>query len=387
MDLTLEADALSVADHAALQELAERLWETRAEIGAEWARRLATIVPDQLGAEISVDDLARLNERFLSLVLEQIQLGDWDGLYSAFYELNRQLIEADLERAPATRVSLAGLYTSARISLAVISERLGDNSDRLVLAYAKLTAQLMMLVGRAYSDAREEYLQRTFERVTTVSHELRAPLSHLFGYLELLRAGEFGAVTGEQERVLTDLIRETDELHWLLTGMLDLSRLDAGRVTVRVEQIDLTALLDEVVQGVPHPDVTITCSAAPDLPPLRSDRVKLKQILGNILRNSVRHGGGANIRLAAGMPQPGSLEIVVRDYGPGIAPEDLQAIFDLLERGHAATLAPDGYGIGLHVVRRLTALLGGTITVESAPGEGACFRLTLPQNAPSGAST
>jgi signal transduction histidine kinase len=94
------------------------------------------------------------------------------------------------------------------------------------------------------------------------------------------------------------------------------------------------------------------------------------------------HGVGAPVTMGARMARPDFVELAVRDHGPGIRPEDLHVIFEFFERGNAAGMARGGYGIGLHVVRRLIGLLSGTIQVESAPGQGACFRVTLPVRLP-----
>jgi signal transduction histidine kinase len=340
-------------------------------------------LPEAFSAgDASLDQLTALNEGVLSLVLDQLRARDLSGLYGIYYDWTRRLIEADLQRAPAHQISLVSLYASARISLAVIGDHVGRGGERLMLAYAKLTAQLMMLVGQAYSDSREAYLQRIFEQINSLSHELRAPLSHLFSYLESLRAGDFGAVSPEQDRVLGELMHETDDVLWLLTGTLDVSRLDTGRVDVRIEQFVLASVLNEVVHSTPHPNIDVTCSVPVDLPLLRTDRVKVKQIVGNLLRNAVRYGAGRPVAITATLPRPGMVEVDVRDHGPGIAPQRLQVIFDFFERGDAAGLARDGYGIGLHVVRRLVRLLGGTIEVESTPREGSCFRIAIPITRP-----
>ena len=375
----LRADTLTAEDRAALKQLAAHVWLTRNAIAREWSQALIAIMPESFPAgELSAALLTQLNENFLSVVLTQVQHGDFDGLYRSYYEMTRRLIEADLQRAQAARVSLAGLYTSARVSLRVIQEHVGASNEGWLLAYTKLTAQLMMLVGRAYSDAREDYLQRVFEQINTLSHELRAPLSHLFGYLELLRAGEFGHVSSEQDRVLSDLIRETDDLLLLLTGTLDLSRLDSGRVDVHVEEFQVSALFSDVVNTTANPNAHVTWSTPPGIPVLRSDRVKLKQIVGNLLRNAIRYGGGSPVELGARLAGTDAVEITVRDHGPGIPPPDLSVIFDFFERGSAAGLGRDGYGIGLHVVRRLVELLHGRVEVESTVGHGACFRVTVP---------
>jgi signal transduction histidine kinase len=377
-------ESLSAEDLSALHRLAERLWGARHTIAVEWSRRLIEILPQYFTGvdKVAVGQLTAVNEDVLTLVLQQVKTGDLPALYQAYYDRNRQIIDADLQRAPSRRVSLDSLYTSARVSLRVIEDHLGAEDHRLMLAYAKLTAQLMMLVGQAYSDAREDYLQRTFEQINTLSHELRAPLSHLFSYLEMLQAGDFGSVSTEQQQVLGELIHETDDLVWLMTGMLDLSRLDTGRVEVRAEEFPLAAVFTDVVNSTARPIGALTWSVPAGLPLLRTDRVKVKQIVGNLVRNAVRYGGASPVTLAARMPRPGTVEITVRDQGPGIKPEELGVIFDFLERGNAARLARDGYGIGLHVVRRLVTLLGGTIAVESAPATGTCFRATLPMDAP-----
>ncbi len=376
---TFAGEALTAQDIASLRELANVLWPVRRAIAAEWSRRLIELLPQYFPAGAAgAERLTTLNEAFLALILGQVQQGDLQGLYHLYYRGTRQLIEADLQQAPARRMSLSNLYTSARVSLVVIGDHLDEDYPRRMLAYAKLTAQLMMLVGQAYSDAREDYLQKAIEQINTLSHELRAPLSHLFGYLEMLRAGDFGPVSPEQEHVLRELIHETDDVLWLLTGTLDLSRLDTGRVEVRIEEFPLTSVLTEVVNSTPHSGVRVTSSVPPDLPLLRTDRVKVKQIIGNLLRNAVRYGDGSPVEFTAALSGPEAVEVSVRDHGPGIKPDDLRVIFEFFQRGGGAGPERDGYGIGLHVVRRLVRLLDGTIEVESTPGQGSCFRFAIP---------
>jgi len=372
-------EALTTGDIASLRDLGHVLWPVRRAIAQEWSRRLIEAQPDHFPPNSpAASRLTEVNEGFLSLVLQQIEAGELQGLYDLYYRNTRQFIEADLQRAPARRISLSNLYTSARVSLVVIGEYLDADYPRRMLAYTKLTTQLMMLVGQAYSDAREEYLQKAFEQVNTVSHELRAPLSNLFGYLEMLRAGDFGPVSAEQARVLSELIHETDDVLWLLTSTLDLSRLDTGRVAVRVEEFVLPSVLTEVVNNTPHVGVRVTVSTPADLPALHTDRVKVKQIISNLLRNAVRYGGGSPVEVSATQPSPDRVEVRVRDHGPGIPPDDLRVIFDFFQRGHSTGPERDGYGIGLHVVRRLVRMLDGSITVESTPGAGSCFNIMIP---------
>jgi len=376
--VSFAGEALTASDIASLRDLAHVLWPSRHAIAQEWSRRLIESLPENFPpGSPAAETLTEVNEGFLSLVLQQVQAGDLHGLYDLYYRNTRGIIEADLQWAPARRISLIGLYTSARVSLQVIGEYLDADYPRRMLAYTKLTAQLMMLVGQAYSDAREEYLQKAFEQINTVSHELRAPLANLFGYLEMLRGGDFGPVLPEQARVLGELIRETDDLLWLLTSTLNLSRLDTGRVVVRVEEFSLPTVLNEVVNATPHAGVAVTCSVPPNLPALHTDRVKVKQIIGNLLRNAVRYGGGSPVEVIT-ESSPDAVAVSVRDHGPGIKADELQVIFDFLQRGSSAGPERDGYGIGLHVVRRLVRMLNGTISVESTPGSGSSFGFTIP---------
>jgi signal transduction histidine kinase len=377
--ISFAGEALTAGDVASLRDLAQVLWRARHAIAHEWARRLVEALPEYLPeGSPAAARLPSVNEAFLSLVLQQIQAGDLQGLYDLYYRNTRDLIEADLQRAPAHRVSLSNLYTSARVSLVVIGEYLDADYPRRMLAYTKLTAQLMMLVGQAYSDAREEYLQKAFEQINTVSHELRAPLSNLFGYLEMLHAGDFGPVSREQERVLGELIHESDDVLWLLTSTLDLSRLDTGRVAVRVEDFALPSVLIDVINSTRHAQGRVTLSVPDNLPALRTDRIKVKQIVGNLLRNAVRYGGSGPVEVTAEPAPPGAVVVSVRDHGPGIKADELRVIFDFFQRGRSAGPERDGYGIGLHVVRRLVRMLNGNIAVESTPGAGACFRVTMP---------
>ena len=376
--IAFAGEALTASDVASLRDLAQVIWPARHAIALEWARRLIEALPEYLPGGTPAAGLGAVNEAFLSLVLQQIQAGDLQGLYDLYYRNTRDLIEADLQRAPARRISLSTLYTSARVSLVVIGEYLDADYPRRMLAYTKLTAQLMMLVGQAYSDAREDYLQKAFEQINTASHELRAPLSNLFGYLEMLHAGDFGPVSPEQERVLRELIHESDDVLWLLTSTLDLSRLDSGRVAVRVEEFSLATVLTEVINSTQPAEGRVTLSVSQDLPLLSTDRIKVKQIIGNLLRNAVRYGGDGPVEVTAAAVQPGAVAVSVRDHGPGIKVDELRVIFDFFQRGRSVGLDRDGYGIGLHVVRRLVRMLNGSITVESTPGAGSCFRVTIP---------
>jgi PAS domain S-box-containing protein len=200
-------DSLSAADRRALSELGSLLWEARGVIAREWSRRLMAHMPESfVGTDTSLEQLSGLNEVFLTVVLEQMRRGDLAGLSQTYYDMNRRLIELDLQTTgPRGRISLDSLYTSARLSLQVIGEQLGPEHEPLLLAYTRLTTHLMMLVGLAYSDCREEALQRAQDELERTVGERTAAL--------------------RAEKMLADTIIET------LPGMFFM--IDAGERVVR----------------------------------------------------------------------------------------------------------------------------------------------------------
>src|SRR5262249_53773108 len=154
--------------------LAERLWGERGAIAAEWSRRLLATLPEEFPPWVTLKQLTDVNAAFLAAVLERLRCGDWAGLSQAYYDMNRRLVEVALAAASDQRLSLTTLYASARISLQVIGEHLGAEHTVLMVAYAKLAAHLMMVVGLAYSDCREASLQRSRDELERVVQERTA---------------------------------------------------------------------------------------------------------------------------------------------------------------------------------------------------------------------
>ncbi|MBX3025254.1 PAS domain-containing sensor histidine kinase [bacterium] len=225
------------------------------------------------------------------------------------------------------------------------------------------------------------------EFVATMSHELRTPLNIILGYTELLRGGSFGDVTAEQREVLARVARSGDELLELITATLDLSRLESGRATLDLAPVDLPALLAAVAGEAREllrdkPAVALRCALAPDLPRLRTDAAKLKVVVKNLVSNAVKFTERGAVSLGAARRDDG-IEVVVADTGIGIAPEALPIIFEAFRQADSSmTRRYGGVGLGLHVVRRLLSMLGGAVSVESAPGAGSTFRVWLPTAGP-----
>jgi len=211
MDRRLDLnEELAADERLALQLLAERLWDARAGVAAEWSRRLMASMPEQFPPWVTLEHLSEVNAAFLAAVLEPLRAGDVTGLSRAYYAMNRQLVEFALQASPDTKFSLTSLYTSARISLQVIAEHLGPEQERQLLAFAKLAAHLMMIVGLAYSDCREERLQRSRDELERAVQERTAALRESNAALQS-EIGERGRIEASlrREKALSDTIIET----------------------------------------------------------------------------------------------------------------------------------------------------------------------------------
>jgi PAS domain S-box-containing protein len=230
------------------------------------------------------------------------------------------------------------------------------------------------------------------EFVATMSHELRTPLNIILGYTELLRGGSFGQVTPEQRDVLSRVARSGDELLELITATLDLSRLESGRTTVDLAPAALEPLLATVAAEAREllrekPAVTWHYDVATGLPLVHTDAAKLKVVVKNLVANAVKFTERGYIALSAARRDDG-VEVAVSDSGIGIAPDALPIIFEAFRQADSSmTRRHGGVGLGLHVVRRLMALLGGRVAVDSTPGRGSTFRVWIPLAEPSASAS
>jgi PAS domain S-box-containing protein len=220
------------------------------------------------------------------------------------------------------------------------------------------------------------------EFLATMSHELRTPLNAVLGYTQLFLSDAFGSLTADQLYGLRRVDDNAQALLDLISSVLDLSRLEEGRLPLDLRETQVGAVLQEVqaeTRGLQEQTpLQFVWESEAALPVLYTDPGKLKIVLKNLVGNAVKFTPSGSITVAARGAE-GGVEFRVTDTGIGIPPEALGAIFEPFRQlEHAVTRQNGGTGLGLHIVQRLLEMLGGTITVESEVGQGSTFRVWLP---------
>jgi PAS domain S-box-containing protein len=221
------------------------------------------------------------------------------------------------------------------------------------------------------------------ELVSTVAHELRSPLTSVKGFTATLLA-KWHRFTDDQKRVMLETVNaDADRVTRLITELLDVSRIESGRMEVHRQLVDVPDRAAKIIAGrvaAGEPEEKFRLVAAPDLPETWLDADKIDQILGNLVENAVRHGAGIVTVVVERARIGGDQAVVVsvRDQGEGIPPEVAPRVFRQFWRGKRR----GGTGLGLYIVKGLVEALGGTITVGRAPGGGAEFRFIVPAGAP-----
>ncbi len=217
------------------------------------------------------------------------------------------------------------------------------------------------------------------QMVADIAHELRNPISVMQGTLEAMQDGLIEPDPGEIQELHSDVRR----LARLVEDLRTLSLADAGQLTLLRERINPAALAEHVVSRMgalaAERGVALSLEAHPDTSEVDADEDRLAQVLGNLVDNALRHtprGGHVRVRVAE---KPGEVQVEVADDGPGIPTGDLPFVFERFWRGDKSRSRDSGgSGLGLAIVRQLTELHGGTVSVFSAPGKGATFRVSLP---------
>ncbi|CAN5654372.1 hypothetical protein BH23GEM10_BH23GEM10_00520 [soil metagenome] len=276
-----------------------------------------------------------------------------------------------------------------------------EENERLARELQQLNDQLEARIHRATVELEERNrrlewqsfeLQKASrlksEFLANMSHELRTPINVILGYTSLMRERIYGELTTQQDEALLKTYQTSQHLLELINDILDLSKIEAGKMPLHLEAVavgDLIGELSESLQPMLRgKDVEYRTDMQPDLPSIRTDRTKLRQVLLNLLSNAIKFTQHGTVTVTVhALPDRSGVAIQVEDTGIGIKAEHVEAIFeDFRQIDQSHTREYGGTGLGLSITKKLLSLLGGSVEVESTYGEGTSFMIELPTLAP-----
>lgn len=305
-----------------------------------------------------------------------------------------QLLTDDLEpRGPDGRALCAnGFHTSSRLrSVNRIPEQevwLRSATGRQVRTLVtgryerdgdgRLTGAVLVLRDGA---RRRPAVGDGVEVISTVSHELRSPLTSVKGYTSLL-INRWDRLGEEQKRMMLEQVHhDADRVTRLVTELLDISRLESGRLVLRRQMVDLVPLVNGVLEKVRMMETSLVAEVEfpENFPQVYADPDKIEQVLTNLVENAAKYADPQSLHVT-GVVHDGQVAVAVADRGEGIPDSDLPRVFTKFFR--RAETRPTGSGLGLWISRGLVEAHGGRLVVESEVGQGSVFRFTLPIDPP-----
>jgi signal transduction histidine kinase len=287
------------------------------------------------------------------------------------FVLSRSLI-GPIQRTGARLAEIAAgdftrhIEVSNRDELGTLAENLNRMNDELRRLYEEL----------------ETVSRHKSEFLANMSHELRTPLNAIIGFSELLQQQLLGALNEQQLGYVEDVLEAGRHLLSLLNEILDLSKVEAGRMELELSSVSLRDALETGLtmhaERAARQGVSLALRLDPEEIVVQADERRLRQVVFNLLSNAVKFTpAGGRIDVSARLDD-GVVEVAVADTGPGIAPEDRERIFEEFRQARATGGNHEGTGLGLPLSRKLVELHGGRLWVESVHGKGSTFRFTLP---------
>jgi len=236
-------------------------------------------------------------------------------------------------------------------------------------------------LGRLYHQL-EAASRHKSQFLANMSHELRTPLNAILGYTELILDNVYGEVSEKIREVLERLEKSGRHLLGLINDVLDLSKIEAGQLTLALTDYSIREVVQSVFTAVEalaaEKHLPLTATAPPDLPVGRGDERRITQVLLNLVGNAIKFTETGEVRVAV-TASDSAFCVSVADTGPGIAPADQEKIFEEFQQADSSgTRKKGGTGLGLAIAKRIVELHGGRIWVESSPGKGSTFSFTLP---------
>jgi signal transduction histidine kinase/CheY-like chemotaxis protein len=285
---------------------------------------------------------------------------------------------------PQARNTLTAIAPSLAVALANASanERLAAQSRRLAEQNELLEEQRSRIANTARELQRASALKDRF--LAAVSHELRTPMTVILGFTGTLLRGTQGELNPQQRESLERVQRNARLLLGLINDVLDISKIESGKADVRREVVSVPSLLQQVLkdyeEAARRKGLSLQIAASPELSTVIGDPAKLTQILANLVGNALKFTETGFVEVRAEPRGKTRWALVVTDSGLGIPEDEHDAIFEEFRQGESADhQGHGGTGLGLAIVRKLAILLGGSVAVQSAAGQGSTFTVTLPR--------
>jgi signal transduction histidine kinase len=294
----------------------------------------------------------------------------------------------EILQAGVSRIREGDLTARVNLKTGDEIEILADEFDAMAAnlnnAYSELEGRVAERTAalRTANVKLEEASRHKSQFLANANHELRTPVSAIIGYGRILSRETQGQITELQRDNLQDLLNNAERLLDMIDTLLDLAKIEAGKIDCRIDTVDVGELVQSVTSTIePFLStgvVRLSRDVALNIPFVRTDREKLRQILLNLLSNAVKFTERGEIKISAKLKGQ-ALEVVVADTGIGIEKEHVQQIFEEFYRGDTVRARKyRGTGLGLAIVEKLVTVLGGEIAVESESGKGSVFTLTIP---------
>lgn len=268
----------------------------------------------------------------------------------------------------------ASKLAAALAEIETLRTELAETNQGVVALYSELDSQAAQL--RSASELKSRFL-------SYLSHEFRTPLGSIRSITRILLDRMDGELTAEQERQVQFIQDSTVELTDMVNDLLDIAKVEAGRVTISPAWFDMVDLFASL-RGLFRPLVTkdsvkLIFEEPGDIPRLFTDDKKLSHILRNFISNALKFTSQGEVRVSASMTSPGTVRFAVADTGIGIAPDFHEMIFEEFTQVDSSVQnRVRGTGLGLSLSRKFAGLLGGSVSMQSTPGEGSTFFVTLP---------
>jgi signal transduction histidine kinase len=277
---------------------------------------------------------------------------------------------------------VAPVLREKRVVAVIVVERAAPGFDGQALDYlARLADHAAIAIenARLYAALKEANDAKN-EFVRTVSHQLKIPMTSIKGYTDLLKM--VGPLNPQQEQFVATIHNNVERMALLVSELSDISRIETGQLKVEIRTLDLRALLPEALgdlrSEIEGRQQSLILQLPPDLPNVGCDESRLIQIISNLISNAHKYSPvGAAITLTA-RAEPGSVRVSVADHGYGISRADQARLFTQFFRSDEPNIREQtGWGLGLHITRRLIEIMGGEISFESEPGRGSTFSFTV----------